>query len=45
VRNRETGAVFQARAVPDNLLKLMQEGGIFPLLERQGLIAPARPTP
>ena len=41
VRNRDTGAEFQARGVPDNLLVLMQNGGIFPLLEQQGLIAPA----
>jgi 3-isopropylmalate/(R)-2-methylmalate dehydratase small subunit len=43
VRNRDTGAVFQARAVPENLLSLMQNGGIFPMLEKQGLIAPAVP--
>jgi len=43
VRNRETGAVLQAKAVPDNLLSLMQNGGIFPMLEKQGLIAPAVP--
>jgi 3-isopropylmalate/(R)-2-methylmalate dehydratase small subunit len=41
VRNRDTGAVLQARPVPDNLLALMRNGGIFPLLEQQGLIAPA----
>jgi len=40
VRNRDTGAVLQAKAVPDNLLSLMQNGGIFPMLEKQGLIAP-----
>jgi 3-isopropylmalate/(R)-2-methylmalate dehydratase small subunit len=40
VRNRNTGAVLQARAVPENLLNLMQNGGIFPMLEKQGLIAP-----
>jgi 3-isopropylmalate/(R)-2-methylmalate dehydratase small subunit len=43
VRNRDTGAVLQAKAVPDNLLSLMQNGGIFPMLEKQGLIAPAVP--
>jgi len=31
---------LQAKAVPDNLLSLMQNGGIFPMLEKQGLIAP-----
>lgn len=44
VRNRETGAVLAARPIPENLLALMQNGGIFPLLERQGLIAPTLPT-
>jgi 3-isopropylmalate/(R)-2-methylmalate dehydratase small subunit len=43
VRNRETGAVLRAKAVPNNLLSLMQNGGIFPMLEKQGLIAPAVP--
>jgi 3-isopropylmalate/(R)-2-methylmalate dehydratase small subunit len=43
VRNRETGTVLRAKAVPDNLLSLMQNGGIFPMLEKQGLIAPAVP--
>src|SRR3954468_6236925 len=33
----------QAKAVPDNLLSLMQNGGIFPMLEKQGLIAPTVP--
>jgi hypothetical protein len=42
VRNRDTGAVPQARPAPDNLLKLMRGGGgIFPLPEAQDLIAPA----
>jgi 3-isopropylmalate/(R)-2-methylmalate dehydratase small subunit len=41
VRNIETGAVLKANPVPDNLLTLMRQGGIFPLLEKQGLIAPA----
>jgi 3-isopropylmalate/(R)-2-methylmalate dehydratase small subunit len=44
VRNRETGAMLQAKAVPENLLSLMQNGGIFPMLEKQGLIAPAVPV-
>jgi 3-isopropylmalate/(R)-2-methylmalate dehydratase small subunit len=40
VRNRDTGAVLHARPVPDRLLSLMTEGGIYPLLEAEGLIAP-----
>ena len=43
VRNRDTGAVLKAQPVPENLLTLMQNGGIFPMLEKQGLIAPAVP--
>jgi 3-isopropylmalate/(R)-2-methylmalate dehydratase small subunit len=41
VRNHDTGALLQAKPVPANLLVLMRNGGIFPLLEQQGLIAPA----
>ncbi|HWB52175.1 MAG TPA: 3-isopropylmalate dehydratase [Stellaceae bacterium] len=38
VRNRDSGAVLQALAVPDMLLDLMQKGGLYPYLEGQGLI-------
>ena len=41
VRNRTTGAVLKAQPVPEHLLALMRSGGIFPMLEKQGLIAPA----
>ena len=37
----EDGVVLQARPVPKNLLKLMLGGGIFPVLERDGMIASA----
>lgn len=40
VRNRETGRVLTALPVPPNLLELMLGGGIYPVLERRGLIAP-----
>jgi 3-isopropylmalate/(R)-2-methylmalate dehydratase small subunit len=40
VRNRDTGAVLRAKPVPERLLTLMISGGIFPLLEAEGLIAP-----
>jgi 3-isopropylmalate/(R)-2-methylmalate dehydratase small subunit len=40
VRNRETGAMFPISPVPEQLLLLMTGGGIYPLLEKQGLIAP-----
>jgi len=41
VRNRNTGAVLKAQPVPKMLLDLMQGGGIYPHLEKQGLIGPA----
>ena len=40
VRNRDTGAVLHASPVPERLLALMTGGGIYPLLEAEGLIAP-----
>jgi 3-isopropylmalate/(R)-2-methylmalate dehydratase small subunit len=40
VRNRDSGAVLRAKPVPERLLTLMTGGGIFPLLEAEGLIAP-----
>jgi 3-isopropylmalate/(R)-2-methylmalate dehydratase small subunit len=43
VRNEQTGAVLKATAVPQQLVDLMCGGGIFPLLEAQGSIAPLAP--
>jgi len=40
VRNRETATVLPISPVPQQLLSLMTSGGIYPLLEKQGLIAP-----
>jgi 3-isopropylmalate/(R)-2-methylmalate dehydratase small subunit len=40
VRNTVTGKVLNALPIPENLLALMRGGGIYPVLERQGLIAP-----
>jgi len=40
VRNEQTGEVRKALPVPRQLGDLMCGGGIFPLLESQGLIAP-----
>jgi 3-isopropylmalate/(R)-2-methylmalate dehydratase small subunit len=42
VRNRETGQVLKALPVPQMLLDMMLGGGVYPHLERQGLIAPRR---
>jgi 3-isopropylmalate/(R)-2-methylmalate dehydratase small subunit len=39
LRNRETGAVLPVAPVPERLLALMTGGGIYPLLEAQGLTA------
>ena len=44
VRNSSTGAVLDIRPIPAELLALMQSGGIFPLLEREGILGP-RPEP
>ncbi len=40
VRNPRTGQVLRVTPVPDMLLSLMTGGGILPVMERQGLIAP-----
>jgi 3-isopropylmalate/(R)-2-methylmalate dehydratase small subunit len=40
VRNRDTGAVLKAQRVPSMLLDLMTQDGLYPHLERQGLIEP-----
>jgi len=40
VRNRETGTVLTALPVPQMLLDMMLGGGLYPHLEREGLIAP-----
>ena len=47
VRNRETGAVHQALPIPSKLLDIMIGGGLFPIMEARGLIAPepAKPAP
>ena len=44
VTNPATGQVLNALPVPDSLVSLMRGGGIFPLLESQGLIAPKPPA-
>jgi 3-isopropylmalate/(R)-2-methylmalate dehydratase small subunit len=43
-KNRKSGVVLPIEPVPPALLKLMQEGGIYPSLERAGLIAPKPPA-
>jgi hypothetical protein len=40
VRNRETGVVHQALPIPGKLLDIMIGGGLFPIMEARGLIAP-----
>jgi 3-isopropylmalate/(R)-2-methylmalate dehydratase small subunit len=40
VTNARTGAQLKPLPVPARLLRMMQEGGVIPLLEAEGLIAP-----
>ena len=40
IENVETGTKLTAVPVPASLIEMMQRGGIFPLLESEGLIAP-----
>lgn len=40
VRNATRDRTLQARALPRELLDLVKAGGIYPLLEKEGLIAP-----
>jgi 3-isopropylmalate/(R)-2-methylmalate dehydratase small subunit len=39
-RNVTTGTTLQATGLPPKLLDLLKAGGIYPLLEKEGLIAP-----
>jgi len=40
VQNLGTGATLSAVPIPSSLIQLMRRGGIFPLLESEGLIRP-----
>ena len=42
VRNARTGAVLTPLPIPERLLALMQGGGIYPAMEKEGLIAPRK---
>jgi 3-isopropylmalate/(R)-2-methylmalate dehydratase small subunit len=42
VRNRRTGVCLKPPAVPRRFLDMMRGGGIYPLLEAEGLIAPLK---
>lgn len=44
VSNFTTGKSLKALPIPPNLLTLMRGGGIYPVLEREGLIAPKAKT-
>jgi len=43
VRNRDTCTLLKAEPIPAMLLDLMTQGGLYPHLERQGLIEPKAP--
>ena len=40
VTNRRTGEVLTPRPIPGPLVEMMLGGGLYPLLEREGLIVP-----
>ncbi len=40
VKNVTRGATLKGRALPPRLMELVKAGGIYPLLEKEGLIAP-----
>lgn len=40
VRNQGTGTVLKADSLPDSLKRIMQAGGLYPLLEAEGYIGP-----
>ena len=41
VRNVTRGTALAAKALPESLLKIVTAGGVYALLEKEGLIAPA----
>jgi 3-isopropylmalate/(R)-2-methylmalate dehydratase small subunit len=43
VKNLDTGKSLTARPVPESLLKVVMAGGLYPLLEKEKLIAPVAP--
>ncbi len=45
VRNPRSGTVLKPLPIPERLLSLMKSGGIFPLMEKEGLIAPRAQRP
>jgi hypothetical protein len=40
IRNARTCASMSLQPIPEQLILLMRSGGIFPLLEAEGLIGP-----
>lgn len=44
VRNASTGISLKITPIPESLIALMQSGGVFPMLEREGMVGP-RPDP
>ncbi len=42
VKNVTQGTTLQAATLPQKLLDLLDAGGVYPLLEREGIIAPLR---
>jgi len=42
VRNMNSGKILKARGLPPKLLDLLEAGGIYALLEKQGIIEPVQ---
>ena len=40
VKNLDTGESLQAQEVPTSLLNILMAGGLYPLLEKEHMIAP-----
>jgi 3-isopropylmalate/(R)-2-methylmalate dehydratase small subunit len=45
VRNNRSGIELQPPRLPERLVSLMRNGGIYPLMEKEGLIAPRHKAP
>jgi 3-isopropylmalate/(R)-2-methylmalate dehydratase small subunit len=44
VKNLDSGESLQAQEVPESLLSILMAGGLYPLLEKENMIAPVATT-
>ena len=42
IRNLRTGEQLMGEAIPDSLFEIVTRGGVFPMLEKEGLIVPEK---